>query len=220
MIRLYYHPISANSRRVWIALLEKHLPFELVPLNLDGDQYQADFLSLNPFRHVPVLVDAEVRIIESIAILDYLEAKYPIPAMLPTDAKAIAMVRMIQMVTLTELIPATLQWTSQILGFVEADIEKQKQTKQKIDTVLTFFQQQLGDCHYLGGNDLSLADLTAGTIVPGLPELEMSLDGYPSLKAWAERLSTRPSWQQTQPTPETIAAFLPQMKALMTTALT
>ena len=86
MLKLYHTPISANSRRVWIALLEKEIPFELVPLKLDGDQFQPEFLAINPFHHIPVLVDDDFRLIESLAILDYLEAKYPSPAMLPTDA--------------------------------------------------------------------------------------------------------------------------------------
>ncbi len=57
MLKLYHNPISSNSRRVWIALLEKEIPFELVSLNLDGDQFQPEFLALNSFHHIPVLVD-------------------------------------------------------------------------------------------------------------------------------------------------------------------
>jgi len=48
MLTLYHTPISANSRRVWIALLEKEIPFELVSLNLDGDQFHLEFLTLIP----------------------------------------------------------------------------------------------------------------------------------------------------------------------------
>ncbi len=48
MLKLYHSPLSPNSRRVWIALLEKDIPFELVPLNMDGDQCQPEFLALNP----------------------------------------------------------------------------------------------------------------------------------------------------------------------------
>ncbi|WP_337441859.1 glutathione S-transferase N-terminal domain-containing protein [Fischerella thermalis] len=37
MLKLYHQPLSANSRRVWIALLEKQLEFELLELRLDGE---------------------------------------------------------------------------------------------------------------------------------------------------------------------------------------
>lgn len=89
MLKLYHNPISPNSRRVWVALLEKELEFELVPLALDGEQFQPEFLALNPFHHIPVLVDNGIMVVESLAILDYLEAQYPTPALLPTDAKTL-----------------------------------------------------------------------------------------------------------------------------------
>ena len=50
MLKLYHYPISRNSRRVWVALLEKELEFELEPLELNGDQLQPEFLALNPFH--------------------------------------------------------------------------------------------------------------------------------------------------------------------------
>ena len=91
MLTLYHSPISPNSRRVWITLLEKKLEFELVEIKLDGEQFKPDFLAINPFHHIPVLVDDGFNVVESLAILDYLEAQYPQPAMLPTDAKDLAM---------------------------------------------------------------------------------------------------------------------------------
>ena len=64
MLKLDHVPISFNSRRVWIVLLEKGLKFELVELKLDGDQFQPDFVALNPFHHIPVLVDDGFRVSE------------------------------------------------------------------------------------------------------------------------------------------------------------
>ena len=53
MLRLYHTPISANSRRVWVTLLEKGLEFELVEVKMDGEQFQPDFLAINPFPPHP-----------------------------------------------------------------------------------------------------------------------------------------------------------------------
>ena len=47
---LYHNPISANSRRVWIALLEKEIPFEEIVVKLDGAQLTPEFLKISPFR--------------------------------------------------------------------------------------------------------------------------------------------------------------------------
>ncbi|HCF27406.1 MAG TPA: glutathione S-transferase family protein [Cyanobacteria bacterium UBA11049] len=215
MLKLYHTPISANSRRVWITLLEKGIPFEEVLLKLDGDQFHPEFLEISPFHHIPVLIDDGFKIVESLAILDYLEAKYPTPPLMPTDAKAIATVRMVEMVTLNELLPAMIRLTSQAMGFVENDPQKLEQAKQKTLAVLKFFENLLGDSPYFGSDGLTLADIVAGTTVPQLPLIGVTLDDYPKLSAWSDRLMQRETWVKTQPSQEELAAFIPRMKTLM-----
>lgn len=51
MLKFYYSSLSPNARRVWLTLLEKGIPFEPVLLNLDGDQFQPEFVAINPFHH-------------------------------------------------------------------------------------------------------------------------------------------------------------------------
>lgn len=137
MLKLYHAPISPNSRRVWITLLEKELEFELVEVKLDGEQLKPEYLMLNPFHHIPVLVDDSFNLVESLAILDYLERKYPKPVMLPTDAKDLAIARMVQLVTVNELLPATLPLSGLILGLPGGNPEKIELALQKASTVVT-----------------------------------------------------------------------------------
>ncbi|MDZ8051239.1 MAG: glutathione S-transferase family protein [Aulosira sp. ZfuVER01] len=198
MLKLYHSPISPNSRRVWITLLEKGLDFELVEVKLDGEQFQPDFLAINPFHHIPVLEDEGFHIVESIAILDYLEAKYPTPAMLPQDAKDLAIARMVQMVTINELLSAIMPLTPQMLGLPGGDLEKMEQAKQKASTVLKFFENLLDDRPYFGSDRITLAEPVAGTLVPWLPKGGVSLKDYPKLSAWCHRLLARPTWQATE----------------------
>ena len=73
MLTFYYHPLRPLLEQVWIALLERRIPFEPALVDLRGEQHQPDFLALNPFHHVPVIVDDGFRVVESLAILDYLE---------------------------------------------------------------------------------------------------------------------------------------------------
>ncbi|NJM70764.1 MAG: glutathione S-transferase family protein [Scytonema sp. RU_4_4] len=216
MLKLYHNPLSVNSRRVWIALLEKKLEFELVELKLDGDQLQPEFLEMNPFHHIPVLEDDGFTVLESLAILDYLEAKYPAPAMLPRDAKTLATVRMVEIVTVNELLPAMNPLISQMMGFPDGNNpQKLEQAKEKAAMVLKFFEKLLGNGSYFGDEQFTLADIVAGTAVPWFPMLGFPLIDYPKLSAWAERLMQRPAWQTTQPTQETIDAFKSRMEALM-----
>ena len=70
-------------------------------INLDGEQFRDNFTAINPLQRVPALVDNGLQIVESLAILDYLEANYPTPSLMLTEDKAIAMIRMIETIPLT-----------------------------------------------------------------------------------------------------------------------
>lgn len=213
MLTLYHEPISPNSRRVWITLLEKGLEFELVEVKLNGEQFKPDFLAINPFHHIPALVDDGFNMVESLAILDYLEAKYPTPAMLPKDAKDLAVVRMVQLVTVNELLPASAPLFPQMLGLPGGDPKKIEQAHQKIATVLKFFENLLGDRPFFSSQTLTLAEVVAGTVIPWLPRASVPLSDYPKLSAWCDRLMARDAWQATEATPEVMEAFKSRMAA-------
>ncbi|MEO1093975.1 MAG: glutathione S-transferase family protein [Cyanobacteria bacterium J06638_28] len=215
MLKFYHMPLSINSRRVWVALLEKELPFEAVEIQLNGDQMTPEFLSMNPFHHIPVLVDDGFTVIESFAILDYLEAKYPETSLMPTTPEAIATMRMVEMVTVHELVPAINPLIKKMMGFGQDDDEAIAAAKRKAEVVLTFYADKLGDADFLGGKQLNLADVVAGTFVPWFPSLGLPMAKYPALQAWTERLMARPAWQTTQPTEEALAGFRDRMKARM-----
>ncbi|HHP7243895.1 MAG TPA: glutathione S-transferase family protein [Elainellaceae cyanobacterium] len=194
MLTFYYHPLSPIARRVWIALLEKDIPFKPVVVNLNGEQLRPEFLSLNPFHHVPVVVDGDFRIIESLAILDYLEATYPVPSLVPQNPQAIARMRMVQMVTIHELTPKLAA-----LVRVGENPESDQAIIQHVTNVLDFLTEQLGDAAYFGGEHLSLADVTAGATLPLLHRLGVGFAGHPAIAAWFDRIMARASWQQTEP---------------------
>ncbi len=214
MLTLYHEPISFNSRRVWIAMLEKKLQFELVELKLDGDQFHPDFIALNPFHHIPVLVDDGFRVIESLAILDYLDAKYPTPVMLPTEAQQLAIARMVEMVITNEFNPAISPLFMQLLG-IEGDESELEEARQRLATGLSFLENLLGNSSYYGGDRLSLADIFAGTVISSLHYFQVSLDEYPLLSGWCERLVQRPAWVETALNPRRVAAFIARAKVRM-----
>ncbi|NDJ22186.1 glutathione S-transferase family protein [Nostoc sp. B(2019)] len=210
MLKFYYNPLSPNARRVWITLLEKEIPFESIILNLDGDQLQPEFLTINPFHHIPVVVDDGFQIVESLAIMDYLESKYPTPAMLPTEPQALAIVRMVQMVTANELFPQVIA-----LIYESEDSPQFARAKQNIDKVLQFFTQVLGDRSFFGSEQLTLADIVAGIGVHSLPLLGFHLSNYPKLNQWSERLMERPTWQKTKLSAEDFEAFKRRVRILV-----
>jgi glutathione S-transferase len=214
MLKFYYNRISANARRVWVALLEKKIPFEPILINLDGDQFQPEFTAINPLQRVPVVIDNGFRLVESLAILDYLEAKYPSPSLMPKDLQAYAIVRMVEMVALNELQPPTIPLSKPLVG-LEVESQKLEAAKQQIITVLQFYESLLGDSPYFAGEQFTLAEVVAGTLIPAMPMFGISFEAYPKLSAWLERLQARESWQQTTFSPEEIEAALPNVKKIL-----
>ena len=198
MLKFYYHPLSPLARRVWIALLEKNIAFEPIIVNLkSGEQFQPEFLKLNPFHHVPVIVDDGFRVIESLAILDYLEIKYPEISLLPSNPETLAKVKMVQMVTCTEL-------GSQILPLIldSEDSIKIAKAKRNIKRILGFFSEILGDNSYFGEEQFTLGDIITGNAVVLISKLGYDLSNFPNIAAWNQRLLDREAWQKTQPNQE------------------
>ncbi len=210
MLKFYYNPLSPNARRVWLTLLEKEIPFEGVLMKLDGDQFQLEFVATNPFHHIPVVVDDGFRVVESLAIMDYLETKYPTPAMLPSEPQALATVRMVQLITGNELFPQIITLISE-----SEDSPQAARAKQHIDKVLQFLTQVLGDRSFFGSQQLTLADIVAGIGVLSLPNLGISLNNYTKLYEWCERLMERPAWQKTKLSAEEFEVFKGRVRALV-----
>jgi glutathione S-transferase len=210
VLKFYYNFRSPMARRVWRYLLEKGIDFEPIVMNLNGDQMQTEYLAMNPFHHVPVIVDDGFRVLESLAILDYLETKYPEPALLPKDARTLATVRMAQMVSTNELLPKVIA-----LIFEDEDSPKLAKAKQHLDTGLTFLDETLGDNLYFGGEKISVADIVVGTDLSLLPKLGLNFDNYPKINAWFERLMQREVWRKTELTMEEYEQFKRVLKILI-----
>jgi GST-like protein len=87
MLKLYYHP-SPNPLKIALYLEEAGLPYELVPVDTrKGEQHSSAFRAINPNAKTPALVDGEVKVFDSNAILLYLAEKTGrfLPADRPQD---------------------------------------------------------------------------------------------------------------------------------------
>ncbi len=191
MLTFYYHPLSPISRRVWLSLLEKEIPFDPVLVDLRGQQFKEDFLFINPFHHVPVVVCEDVCLFESMAILDYLESRFPKKPLSPRSARAIAQMKMVQMVVANELLP-------KLVAVANAEHQPVSEAvNQHIATCLQFLERQLGEQTYFGGDHINLADIVAGSTVPLFYRLGISLQPYTLLQRWHALIIQRPTWQLT-----------------------
>ena len=180
-------------------------------MNLNqGEQLKPEFLSLSPFHHVPVIVDDGVRVIESLAILDYLECKYPQTSMLPQDPQALARVRMAQMVTNSEL-------GSQVvpLVFSDADSPEKRSATRNLKRVCKFMSELLAEDDFFGGEHFTLGDVVAGNGLILINKLGFALDRYPALVNYCDRLMSRPAWQEVQPSDEELKVWVEVVRGML-----
>ena len=95
-IRLYDSATSPNCHRVKVVLEEKQIPYRMIPVDLKaGEQKKPDFLRLNPYGKVPVIIDGQTVIYESCIINEYLEEKYPNRPLMPADFAKRARIRIL-----------------------------------------------------------------------------------------------------------------------------
>ena len=105
-MKLYTYYRSQASFRVRIALNLKGLAHDDTFLHLEkGDQFAAEYKALNPQMVVPTLIDGEVKLFQSLAILECLDETYPEPPLLPADSAARAWVRGLALINIADSHP-------------------------------------------------------------------------------------------------------------------
>jgi glutathione S-transferase len=200
MLRLYHHPFSTFARRVRIALLEKKIEHKAITVDLPNRAHKApEYLALNPYGRVPTIDDDGFVLYESAAILQYLEATRPSPALTPSNAKGRALVDMH-----LRLCDGQLGRHAGAILFPKRFVPKEKwdaaamaQAKTEIEKHLAIVEATLGNREYLVGDAFTLADIA---YIPFLQFLSlMEIQPGPRIAAWSARLLARPSAQATVP---------------------
>ncbi len=210
MLKLYHLDRSPFGWKVRMVLEEKKTPYELViPVNKSEDQA---FFKLNPFRLTPVLeLEDGATIYESTVINEYLEEKYPEPAMLPKDLHERARIRMIEdstdqylYVTLRELRSAQFEYSPPFLVRKKADQVDHKlleASRVKLHEHLTRLESELAGRKFFGGAMFSLADVAlAPPLTASMKLLSVLPDKrYPLIAAWSARVVERASYVASAP---------------------
>jgi len=198
-ITLYHDVPSTNSDRVKIALAEKGLSWEGVRISLaKREQKNPEFLKLNPYGKIPVLVEDGKVLFESCIINEYLDEKYPNPPLMPKDFWARGRARTLVDYAINYLHEPYWALRGEImLKKNQADRDQKVITERRAELLqkLQYLELELGDKPYLLG-EFSLVDVD---IFPRFPRMEsfgvIPSPSLPRLSAWYERMKQRPSVQ-------------------------
>ena len=197
MLTLYDHPLSPYAQKIKIALREKGQAFQAVsPGGLGAGGAHGDFLAANPRAEVPALVDGETAIFDSTIILEYIEDRWPTPALLPASPAERARVRMLEEVMDTHF--EAINWgLSEIRWFRRAEGAQAEamfaKAKAQTEGFFAWLEKQLGERQWFNGDrfgwgDLSVVPYLNGSVGHGNPPAEGS-----KLAGWLARANARPS---------------------------
>ncbi len=196
MIKLYHSPQSTNSRKVRIALIEKGLEFERVPIDLGKkEQKNSDYLKIHPFGQVPALDDEGFIVYDSTIINEYLEDEYPYPPLLPKDSDGRARARLMEDFRDNYFNPACIQIMRESRKAEgERDAKVTDAAKVEIAKCFERIEKELEGREYLA-REFSLADIAFMANLDTVERLNIAVD--PKCKntlAWIARLKARPSF--------------------------
>jgi glutathione S-transferase len=196
MIKLYTFPASSNSRKVRMALIEKGLEFERVPIDLSKrEQKNPDYLKIHPFGQVPALDDEGFVLYDSTIINEYLEDEYPYPPLLPKDSEGRARARLMEDLRDSHFNPASAQLNRELRKpEAERDQNAIQQARAKITECFDRLEKELEGREYLAG-PFSLADIAFVPNIDTLDRIQVQVDPkYKNVLAWIARLKARPSF--------------------------
>ncbi len=207
-MKLYTYWRSSSAYRVRIALNFKGLDYESVPVHLvrdGGEQHRSEYKALNPLGLVPTLVDDDRVLIESLAIIEYLEEKFPEPALLPGSAPERARVRSMALSIACEIQPLN---NSGVLGFLTGQLGVSEEGKLDwirqwiargfgaLEHVLT---RTAGTGDYCHGDTPTVADVCLVPQVYNAIRFDVDLAPYPTLMSIHDRCQQLEAFSNAAP---------------------
>jgi len=202
-MKLYHFP-SPNPQKITFALHELGLECEIVPVDLSkGEQRTPQFLALNPFGRVPVLVDGDLTLWESHAILAYLGDKTG--KLWPTTAagRADALRRLFFLSghispSATDL--AFNRIAVKLLG-IPGDQDAIARGEKALPALIGIIEGQLGKSKWMLGNEFSLVDCGYTPVLSVIEKAGFTYSDFPKVQAYLDACRSRTAWKETPKLP-------------------
>ena len=198
---LYGSTLSPFVRKVMVFAGEKGLELELRPTGLPNPE--PEFCAASPFRKMPALVDGDYGLSDSSAIVHYLEAKHPEPALIPAEAKARGRTIWFEEFADTVLFAcgAKIFFNRIVAPFFlkrpgDEAVAAAAQ-REELPPILDYLETVVPEAGgYLVGDGLTLADIAVAGPFANFRHLGVAIDGHPRTAAYVERMLARPSFSQ------------------------
>lgn len=208
MIKLYSYWRSSAAYRVRIGLNLKGIEHEIIPVNMlkdGGEQHSENYRQLNPQGLVPTLIDREITLTQSLAILEYLDEKYPQKSLLPGDVESRARVRQFAQIIACDIHPIN---NLRVLQYIKREFKQDDEVKDSwyrhwimlgFDAFETGLRKIQRDGPYCLGKEVTLADLCLVPQMYNAHRFNVALDAYPTLCAIEQACLELDAFKQAVP---------------------
>jgi glutathione S-transferase len=203
-VKLYYHPLSGHSHRARLLLSLLGVEHELVEVDLMSAQHKSpEYLKLNRFGQVPVLVDDDRKIADSNAILVYLSKKLGKTDWLPEEPEAAAAIQRWLSVAAGEIAygPAA----ARLITVFGAQY-KPEEVISRAHSVLKLIDAELAAKDFIAKSNPTIADVALYSYIARAPEGNVDLSDYPNVNAWLRRIEALPGFVEFKKTPVGLTA--------------
>lgn len=203
-MKLYHHPLSGHAHRARLFLSLIGQPAELIEVDLAGRAHkQPEFLKLNPFGQVPVLVDGDTVIPDSNAILVYLSKKLGHTDWLPqTPAQAAAVQRWLSVAAGDIAFgPAAARLVTVFAASLDAEA-----AIARAHVVLKRMDDALAASAWIAADHPTIADVALYSYTARAPEGYVDLKDYANVRQWLARMEALPGFVDFPRTPVGLAA--------------
>ncbi len=187
-MKLYGYFRSSAAYRVRIALNLKGIEYQQVSVHLaKGRQYEPDYAAVSPQNLVPVLEHDGHRLYQSLAIVEYLDACFPQPPLLPADAIACARVRSLALTIACEIHPLNnLRVLNYLTGTLKiSEAQKLDWYAHWVNTGLAALEARLAQepetGRYCHGDEPGYADIALVPQVANANRFKIDLSPYPTV---------------------------------------
>ncbi len=194
MMKLYGLGPTRSLRVLW-ALHELGAEFQFVPVDLlAGEHRHSEFLALNPAAKLPVLVDGDLVLTESVAIVMYLAEKYRDKGLIPPDLVQRAQTYRWTMFAATELEQPLWRIAKHTSLYPEEKRLPQEVglAREDFAAMAEVLDRHMEGRQFIVGDGITIADCVTAYLMDWANEIQL-LDDCAQLRAYLERMYARPS---------------------------
>ncbi|HJM01391.1 MAG TPA: glutathione S-transferase family protein [Arenicellales bacterium] len=198
MLKILGRNNSSNVQKVLWALGELGLEYTRDDIGGPfGGNRETNYLIMNPNGLVPTLIDGDTVLWESNVIVRYLARKYAPNSLLPDSLTDLARAEQWMDWQQTVVAPAHFPvfWGLIRTAPEDRDLDAINNGRDRFEQVMTILDHHLSDSAFVGGENLSMADIPVGIMVYRWFTLDIERMELPSLHRWYQRLADRPAYK-------------------------